>query len=316
MTVGVFDGVHLGHQGVLRDLKALAREMDAPATVLTFESHPDHLVQGRTPPLLVSLKYRLVLLEREGVEQAVVLPFDKDLRNLSAREFAFRILKEALHCKALVMGFDSALGRGREGTLPVMTRLGEEAGFLVRQSFPILWRDRPISSSFLRRTVREGDLGLAWALLGRPPSFLGRVIRGQGRGRPLGFPTANLRPSGQVLPPPGVYAARAVLDDGTWPAVLNLGTCPTFEGKETLLEAHLIGYQGKDFYGRPLEVFFHRRLRKERAFPSPKELAAQIQRDIRECLDALGEEGKPAVDTFPRPPKMPGSEREPGSPSS
>ncbi len=314
VTVGIFDGVHLGHQGVLRDLKALAREMEASATVLTFETHPDGLVQGKPPSLLVSLEHRLLLLEREGVDQVVVLPFDRALRNLTAREFAFRILRDALGCKALVMGFDSALGKDREGTLPVMTRLGEEAGFLVRQSLPILWRGRPISSSLLRETVARGDLGLAWALLGRPHAFLGKVVSGEGRGRPLGFPTANLRPSGlEVLPPRGVYAAKAGLRGKIWPAVLNLGTCPTFQGKETLLEVHLIGYEGEDFYGESLEVFFHGRIREERAFPDARALKARIEEDVRECMELLGKGGNPAVDTSPRPPTIPGSEREPGS---
>jgi len=317
VTVGVFDGVHLGHQGVLRDLKALAAELGAPATVLTFDTHPDGLVSpGEAPPLLVSLEYRLLLLEREGVDQAVVLPFDRSLRELTAREFAFRILRDRLHCKALVMGFDSALGRGREGDLEVMTRLGKEAGFLVRRSLPILWRGRPISSSILRETILKGDLGLAWALLGRPPSFLGKVVQGNHRGKSLGFPTANLEPQGLALPPPGVYAARAVLEGKSWPAVLDLGTCPTFQGHKTLLEVHLIGYEGEDFYGKPLEVFFHARLRGERAFPSPRELAAQIEKDLRECLAILGEEGKPEVDTSRPPSKMPGSESEPGTFSS
>ncbi len=313
VTVGIFDGVHLGHQGVLRDLKALAREMKAPATVLTFRTHPDGLVQGKTPSLLVSVEYRLLLLEREGVDQTVVLPFDQALKNLTAREFAFQVLRDTLGCKALIMGFDSALGRNREGTLAVMTRLGKEAGFLVRQSLPILWRGRPISSSLLREAVARGDLGLAWALLGRPHAFWGTVVPGEGRGRPLGFPTANLRPSGlEVLPPRGVYAATAELRGKTWPAVLNLGTCPTFQGKETLLEVHLIGYEGDDFYGESLEVFFHGRLREERTFPDAGALRARIEQDLRECLELLGKGESPAVDTLPRPPTIPGSECEPG----
>ena len=316
VTVGIFDGVHLGHQGVLRDLKSLAGEWRAASTVLTFDTHPDSLVQGRTPSLLVSLEYRLVLLEREGVDQAVILPFDRDLRNLSAREFAFRILKDALGCKVLVMGFDSALGKNREGTLPLMTRLGKEAGFQVHQSMPILWQGRPISSSLLREIVAKGELGVAWALLGRPPSFLGRVVRGKGRGRRLGFPTANLAPTGvEVLPPRGVYAARARLKDETWPAVLDLGTCPTFEGEETLLEVHLIGYEGRDFYGEPLEVFFHGRLREEKAFPGVQALVAQIEKDRERALEFLGEGERSAVDTTRRPPTIPGSECEPGSSS-
>ncbi len=288
VTIGVFDGVHLGHKGVFQELKRAAREEKGKAIVITFSNHPDELIQKTSRKLLVTLEYRLILLEREGIDTTICIPFTSELKSLSPWRFSKEILKETLDCKCLVMGFDSALGRDREGGFDEMVLIGKELGFKVKKAPPLLFRDTPISSTMIREKLEKGDLGEAWALLGRPPSFLGKVIKGEQRGKRLGFPTANLRPAKNVvLPPPGVYASRAVLGNKKWPAVLNLGKRPTFGTKETLLEVHLIGYEGPDFYGESLEVFFIEKLRNEKTFPSIEELSLRIAKDKHKAVSIL-----------------------------
>lgn len=304
VTVGVFDGVHLGHKGVLQELLSAAKDHAAEPAVLTFATHPDGLVAGSSPPLLVSLDHRLQLLAREGVQVALVLPFDEALRALDAGRFARTILAERLRCRCLVMGFDSALGRNREGTLPVLRELGRGLGFTVRSAPPLLWQGQPVSSSTIRAAVEAGDLGRAWALLGRPFSCLGAVLPGEGRGRELGFPTANLETEGRVLPPRGVYAAEAYLAGLRWPAVLNLGTGPTFGGGRLRLEVHLIGYAGPDFRGSALEVLFHARLRSERSFPDARTLILQIRQDVEAAAALLARGARGMVDSPGAPPTM------------
>ena len=289
VTIGVFDGLHLGHQGVLLELVARAREERLLPLVLTFSTHPDRLVSHRAPAPLITTEHRLRLMARLGLEAAIVLPFDHTLREMGAAAFAREVLRARLDAGLLVMGYDSALGRDREGDFPTMERLGREEGFRTLSSPPLLWQGRPISSSHIRQALREGDLALVWGLLGRPFSLLGKVIRGRGEGRRLGFPTANLDPGECLMPPAGVYAASARVGGDHLPAVLNLGRSPTFGGRRLLVETHLLDYGGDPLHGREMEVFFHRAIRSERRFSSAGELARQIARDVQSCREILGD---------------------------
>lgn len=280
VAVGVFDGVHLGHQRLLHQLLELSSALQGMPTVVTFANHPDQVLHGHAPPPLVSVTHRLRLLRRAGVMRLVLLQFEPRLQSMTAREFTQQILVEKLRVRGLLLGYDSALGRDRDGTPERCRELGTEFGFEVRTGAPFLVDGQPVSSTAIRAAIARGDLAQAHRFLGRYPGALGTVVHGDARGRSLGFPTANLVPEPGALPPPGVYAVEAIVDGRTRPAVANLGTRPTFPGGGTVvLEVHILDFHG-DLYGRELEITFLELLRPERRFADAGELAAQIARDV------------------------------------
>ena len=285
VCVGVFDGVHLGHQRLLHELLEWSSELQGSPTVVTFTTHPDAVLRGEAPPLLVSLPHRLRLLRRAGVQRALLLPFAPDLRELPAEVFAARVLRQGLHARGILLGFDSAFGKDRTGTPQVL----EALGFAVRIAGKFLVDGTPVSSTAIRKAIRAGDLELARRYLGRWPSAYGEVQAGDRRGQTLGFPTANLVPQATILPPPGVYAVEVIHEGETRPGVANLGQRPTFAagGAPLGLEVHLLDFHG-DLYGKTLEVGFVRALRSERKFASAAELAAQIARDVATARKVLG----------------------------
>ncbi len=291
VAVGVFDGVHLGHHRLLHELLEMSSALQGVPTVLTFRNHPDQVLHGRAPPLLVSVPHRLRLLRRAGVQRLVLLDFDDRLRGMTARAFAQDLLVQALRARGLLLGYDSALGRDREGTPARFRELGAELGFTVREGAPFTVDGAPVSSTAIRDAIRRGELAAAQRLLGRWPSVFGAVVRGEGRGRGLGFPTANVRPQTPVLPPPGVYAVEVILDGNVRPAVANLGTRPTFAGAggpagDAVLEVHLLDFQG-ELYGHDLEVCFLQFLRPEQKFGDAAALRTQIERDVQRARAVL-----------------------------
>src|SRR5690606_18946671 len=230
--------------------------------------------RGAAPPELVSVPHRLRLLRRAGVQRLVLLDFDERLRDMTAEEFATRVLHRALRCRGLLLGFDSRLGRNREGTPERFAELGAHLGFVVRKSKPVLVDGEPVSSSAIRDAIARGDLQRSARLLGRYPSAFGVVVRGDARGRGLGFPTANLIPQDTVLPPHGVYAVHVIHQGEAHPAVANLGRRPTFAGPgaaPAVLEVHLLDWDG-DLYGATIEVSFIAFLREERRFSGTEAL--------------------------------------------
>ncbi len=283
VVVGVFDGVHLGHQRLLHELVEMASQLTGVPTVVTFREHPDALLRGQAPPLLVSVPHRLRLLRRAGVERVLLLDFDDALRALTAADFARTVLRDGLHTEGLLLGYDAALGRDRDGTPARMRELGKELGFAVRVATPFTVDEAPVSSTRIRSAILGGDLTAAHRLLGRWPSVLGRVVHGDGRGRGLGFATANVAPDTDVLPPGGVYAVYVLLEGESHAAVANLGVRPTFEDgggeRDARLEVHVLDFDG-DVYGAVLEVCFAARLRDERRFADAAALAAQIREDV------------------------------------
>lgn len=279
VAVGVFDGVHLGHHRLLHELLEMASTTQAMPTVVTFENHPDQVLRGDAPPPLCSVTHRLRLLRRAGVLRLVLLRFEPRLQQMTARQFAEEVLVRGLRARGLLLGYDSAMGRGREGTPARFAQLGEELGFEVRTGEPFEVDGAPISSTRIRDAVARGDLAGARRCLGRFPGALGTVVHGDARGRTLGFPTANLALQDGALPPTGVYAVEAVVDGETFAAVANLGTRPTFAAGGPSLEVHLLDFDG-DLYGRELEVSFRELLREERRFDGPEELKDQIARDV------------------------------------
>jgi riboflavin kinase/FMN adenylyltransferase len=287
VAVGVFDGVHLGHQRLLHELLEMASASRGVPTAVTFQNHPDQVLRGTAPPLLVSVPHRLRLLRRAGVQRLVLLEFDDRLRALTAREFAEQVLVRGLRARGLLLGYDSALGRDREGTPARFRELGAQLHFAVREGEPFTVDGKPVSSTAIREAVLRGDLALAQRFLGRWPSVFGPVVQGAGRGKVLGFPTANVAPQTSVLPPNGVYAVEAILDGNVLPGVANLGTRPTFQGDAgAVLEVHLLDFAG-DLYGKDLEVCFRQFLRPERKFNGASELQEQITRDVERARAVL-----------------------------
>jgi riboflavin kinase / FMN adenylyltransferase len=281
LTIGSFDGVHRGHQEIIRQLTAGAHEQHAPAVVLTFFPHPAMVLRGQTGPFyLTTPDERAALLGSLGVDVVITQAFDRNFSNTSARDFLV-MLKDRLDVRHLCVGPDFALGRGREGDVTLLTKLGPELGYTLKVFSPVEISGQVISSTRIRSLLTEGNVSMVEQLLGRPYRVTGEIIRGDGRGRTIGIPTANLAVwQEQLLPAVGVYACRAWVDGRPWAAAANLGVRPTFEGTATLsVEAHLLDFDG-DLYGRRLSLDFETRLRGEQKFPSVQALISQIQADI------------------------------------
>jgi len=281
VTVGVFDGVHLGHREILRILGDRASASGLEPAVITFEPHPLAVVAPeRAPAMLTGIEHRIELLGSLGVELVAVLPFDGTVREWSAPTFARETLGGALHARLVVVGTDFRFGRSRSGDVDLLTEMGTTLGFDV-DVVPLVGDDRPVSSTRIREMIAGGDVTGAAAALGRPHELWGQVVAGDGRGRSIGIPTANLAvPPGMALPRGGVYAATAGRTrDEAIPAVANIGTRPTFDGQGTTVEAHLLGFD-EDLYGKVLRLRFIDRIRDERRFDGPGALVAQIRMDI------------------------------------
>ena len=293
VSVGVFDGVHLGHQQILARNLARARELDLLPTVVTFREHPKTLLLGRSPRTLTSLEHRLELFRRRGIAHTLVLSFDEELRRIEAGEFTRRVLVDGLGARFFVLGFDSKFGRDRAGTPEFLSA----HGYAVETVPQVLVRGRAVSSSAIREAVELGDLVAAAELLGRSFAIYGDVVHGDALGRQLGFPTANIDPHQELRPPAGVYACWANLGTGAnagreverWPAVVNVGFRPTLAGERPAMprvEAHLLDFSG-ELYGEFVELEFVVRLREEQRFPDLQALAAQIAQDVQSAKQAL-----------------------------
>ena len=286
VTLGTFDGVHLGHQRLLGEVASRARARGGRAVALTFDP-PPRMVLRPDPEyrLLSSLEERVELLRRHGADDVLLVRFDLSVAARTAEEFTAELV-ERLGMVEVVGGPDMACGRARQGTPPVLREIGSRLGFSVTVLEQRAIDGQPVRSVEIRRRLREGDVAGAAELLGRAPTVGGEVVHGAGRGRTIGIPTANLAvPPERVVPANGVYAGRA--QDPPRTAVVNVGVRPTVGGGERTVEAHLLDFDG-DLYGRQLTVELLARLREERKFPSLDALVEQIHRDIgaaRELLD-------------------------------
>ena len=289
-TVGFFDGVHRGHQAVIGRVVRVARERGLRPIVVSFDRHPrEILTPGNVPLLLTSLRRKAGLIEGVGVEALVVLEFTEEFSRWPPEAFVERVLSAGLRTRHAAVGQNFTFGHRAAGNVEVLTRLGGVHGFKV-EGVPLLEIDgRPVSSTSIREALSAGDLEWPETALGRRYVVEGTVVRGAGRGKGLGFPTANLfTPPGIQLPGRGVYACRVVLDEGSWPAAVNVGINPTFGGEPLHIEAHLLGFEG-DLLGSVLAVEFWRRLRDEQRFDSPGRLAEQIAEDVRYTAGLVGQ---------------------------
>jgi riboflavin kinase/FMN adenylyltransferase len=288
-TIGNFDGVHLGHRHMIATLRERATALGVPAVVVTFEPTPrEHFEGAAAPSRLSRLREKLAALEACGVERVVVLRFDERMRGLGATEFVDRLLVEGLGVRHLVVGHDFHFARRREGTVATLRAAGAVHGFTVEEVRQFLVAGERVSSSLVREALNRGDLARATRLLGRPYRMAGRVRLGRKLGRQLGFPTANLALQRKVVPLWGIFAVRAsgagLVDH---PAVASLGTRPTVNGTDPLLEVHLFDWDGS-LYGRYLDVDFIERLRDEQKFESLDALVAQMHRDAAAARRVLG----------------------------
>ncbi len=294
VTIGVFDGVHRGHTHLLRRLVQLARPDFQPA-VLTFANHPITVLQpDRQVAFITPLARKEQLIRQEGVELVVSLDFTTELAQLTAREFV-TLLSECLRMKGLVIGPDFALGRNREGNAERLSGLGRELGFWVDILEPLLLDDTLVKSRVIRQAISDGAMAAAACLLGRDFSLVGQVVSGDRRGRELGFPTANLSFSPElVLPGDGIYATWAIIDGVRRPSATSIGVRPTFGLTKRLLEVYILDFDG-DLYGQRLEIEFVDKLRDQETFPNLEALVAQIGRDVANTRLVLAPAGGSGV---------------------
>jgi len=296
VTVGFFDGVHLGHQAVFRRTVEVARERGLRSAVVTFDRHPrETLTPGREPKLLTTPDRKARLIEAAGVDVLLVLRFDRAFSLLSAEEFVRRVLAEGLHAKHVVVGANFTFGHEARGTVETLRTLGPAHGFTAEE-VPIFELDgRPVSSSSIREALAEGELEWPTRALGRRYAIDGTVVTGAARGVDLGFPTANLETDPRVLlPKTGIYAGRAFIEDRPHVAAISVGTNPTFGREPVHVEAYLLDFDG-ELHGEPLTVEFWARLRDEERFDSAEALALAMADDVRRTRELVpAPQGKPA----------------------
>jgi riboflavin kinase/FMN adenylyltransferase len=282
VALGVFDGVHLGHQRVIRRMVTEARACGGLGVVVTFDRHPNAVVApGQVPPLIYCLSQKLRALAELDVDATWVMEFDQACRQQTGQAFIRNLAQQLGSLRSICVGADFQFGYQRSGNVALLSALGKELGFTVHALEPVSFEGAPVSSTRIRQAIRAGQLETASRMLGRRYALAGRVVEGDRLGRQLGFPTANLDTNGLVLPPNGVYAAEARYQAQTRPAVLNVGFRPTLNrpSPQLRVEAHLLDFSG-ELYGQELELVLVARLREERPFQSLQALRDQIAQDV------------------------------------
>jgi len=286
VAVGNFDGVHLGHAAVLGRAVQRARSSSSLALALTFVPHPVRvLAPGREPARLTPVDRKLELIAEQGLDTCVLLPFDRRLAAMPAREFARAVLRDGVRASRVIVGQGFRFGADRAGGVPLLEGLGPELGFEVEPVAAVLHEGEPVSSSRIRHALVEGQVELAASLLGRAHQVSGVVVSGDRRGREIGFPTANLGGMRALLPGTGVYACIAAVGGEQRMAAVHVGDRPTF-GRGRSVEAHLLDFAG-DLYGREIALAFVARLRSDQRFASVDALVEQIRRDVVACRGIL-----------------------------
>lgn len=292
LTLGVFDGLHLGHQRIMHKVVERAKAVGAAGTAITFDPHPRSVLHPESaPPLLQTLDQRLANFEVLGIEQAIVIRFDREFASQSAEDFLRDILHDRLHAKEVYLGKGFAFGRARGGNIDLLRRMSAELGFAADEVDEVRLRGQRISSSKIRELLAAGRVNLARRMLGRPYGVEGVIVRGDRRGHTVGFPTANLHPHNRVIPKFGVYAT-ATLIDGIWRrSITNIGVRPTFGAEsEPSIESYIFDFD-RELYGDVLRVRFLHRIRDERKFSGIDELKAQIEKDARRALNYFDRPG-------------------------
>ena len=282
LTIGNFDGVHLGHQALFRRVVELAGPRNGDTVALTFEPHPMKVLRPQNPPKLIStMDHKVELIAEAGIEHLIRLSFTKELAGTSAHDFVNKILYQTIGVEDLVVGYDYAFGKGRQGNISLLQAMGSKLGFNVHVISPVSVEGMVVSSTNVREHVTRGEMKKVRLLLGRYYQIHGIVQEGIRRGGPVvGFPTANLRIDKEDLcPKPGVYVVQVIHQDQCYGGVMNIGYNPTFGGQDLGAEVHIFDFE-KDIYGHPIKLDFIQRLRDEKKFSGPKELAGQITKDV------------------------------------
>jgi len=289
VTLGNFDGVHVGHQILFRKAAEIARENQGTSIAFTFEPHPLKIIAPeKVPPLLTHFHKKMELIEACNIDSVICADFTRKFADNSPREFAKNFLCEKIGAKEVVVGFDYAFGRGREGTIPYLKKMGEEFGFKVHVIDPFQLDGLTVSSSHVREVIEAGNMQSAKKFLGRHYSIVGPVVAGYKTGQGIGFPTANIDTSKVQIPGTGVYAVRMIYQKKFYDAVANIGFNPTFNRDRLSVEVHIFDFN-QVIYGKEIEVEFISRIRSEIAFKSKDELVDQINKDIAKAKVILGE---------------------------
>jgi len=289
LTIGNFDGVHLGHREIFRRVVARAAEYAGTSAVMTFVPHPlKVLAPEKLRPMINTYDEKERLIRASRIDMLLSLPFSRDFAKLTAEEFVGEILVKRIGVRHLIVGYDYAFGRERAGDVEVLHALGEQYGFTLEVLEPVREGERLYSSTRVRELIAAGEVREAVGWLGRHFSLEGTVVRGDGRGRGLGFPTANLATAKELLPAQGVYAVKVRVGEHYYDGVANLGRNPTFPGATGGVEVHLLEFD-QDIYGKPVRIYFIDRLREERTFSGPRELIAAIHADIDRARTILAE---------------------------
>ncbi|MCF6148394.1 MAG: bifunctional riboflavin kinase/FAD synthetase [Candidatus Kuenenia sp.] len=293
VTLGVFDGVHRGHQKIIEYTKRLASEKGGNSVVITFNIHPRILLENKSPFFITSLSHRLVLFQRLGVDYTLILPFDDTLAQTEAEDFIKDILVKKLGLECIVLGFNCHFGKNRSGNIKLVKELAGKYHYEAYECPPETYEGQVISSTIIRKAIQEGSLEKAEVMLGRPVSILGTVVRKSGRGTTLGYPTANLDLHHEIRPPQGVYATKVCWKEKEYLALTNIGVRPTFSKElfssedETMeIETHILDFH-ESIYGEDLEVQFLFKIRDETPFGSIEELKRQIEKDKEVLLKKI-----------------------------
>lgn len=291
-TLGTFDGIHRGHARILREVVREADRRSTAGVAITVDVPPAALLGDSHEPTLTSVRHRIRLMDRLGVDCCMVIEFTEEVADIEAPDFVQRVLVGILDVELLVLGFDSHFGKDRQGNAELCRSMGRELGFRVKTIPAVSVDGEVISSSNIRRAISEGDMRRAARLLGRPYSILGTVVRGDGRGHSLGYPTVNLSGQDELVPPPGVYAARLRADGELLESVASIGKRSTFhpeDGARIVVEAHVLDCE-RDFYGAEVELELLERVRPQYRFGSADRLSEQISRDITRTREILARE--------------------------
>ncbi len=288
LTIGNFDGVHLGHRFIFQRVLEKAGEIDGESIVYTFDPHPVEILAPERKPLLITPpEEKLRLIEEQGIEVTICAPFTEKFASQPPEDFVKKVLYDQIKIRHVFVGHDFTFGKDRRGNIALLKEMGRKWGFHAEMVEAVRLEGTVISSTRIREFVARGEMREAAKLLGRPYALAGKVIHGHGRGsRKLGFPTANLKPSGLLFPKSGIYAVFAIYEGRKYEGVANLGWNPTFQDQKFSIEIHILNFK-RDIYGENLRVEFVQRLRDETTFRGPEELIAQIKKDIAQAEKIL-----------------------------
>lgn len=280
LTVGSFDGVHRGHQHILRDVVERTKEIGGTPALLTMQPHPrEYFSPDSAPNLLTSFEKKIALLEEAGIEVVFVLPFNEKTADIEPEVFIETVLRDHCHAVSLIVGYDCRFGRRARGDFAMLQAFAPDMGYDVKEIAPVIVESERVSSTLIRERILQGDLDAVEQLLGRKYSVVGKVESGRGIGKTIGFPTANVRPYHTAIPAHGVYIAQSIIDGEAYPSAVNIGIAPTIRNEDITIEAHLLDYD-RDISGSEIEILFHKRVRPEKKFSGKEALIEQIGRDV------------------------------------